>query len=647
MLFAELLVTLPLLAVCSFAQGFFFVRRFRWSGLEKLCGSVALSLILLWLAAWGVYVLAPSLQQGAYVGIVAICCAAAVFTWREALALFRQPRVRRALAGYGFLLAWTLLILSIIRVYTGAFWIGDWMEHFQRALFFLHHFPSGTPIYGAYQLPARPPMMNVLASLFLSVTEDRFEIFQVVFTFFNLLVFLPCCLAIPVVARVRRVRVLPLAAIIAMNPSAMQNATYTWTKSLTAFFVIFAICLYLSGWRKRDSVRMTCAFLALAAGLLVHYSAGPYCVFFALHYLIVVFRTRPNKWVELSSIAAGSAVLLLTWFGWSLATYGVKSTSASNSTFILAKTYHGTLLAKISGNLFDSFVPVILHDSAKLQLYSQPYRPAVLRDATFGIYQTNVILMMGLVGGPLVVWFLIQAFRSGKRGGERSFWLWLIGFSVIVGIATTGERDEFGVGHLTLVPMEMLGLTLLSSQFYKKRAIAFAILTGCAVDFGLGVFLHARVQHLDNTEAHTYYTGLGIRSGQFRAGMFGPDSVGHTAWRNWFNKRQSLLAREWLMASERYHPGDPTLAATRAAFRSAMTGGLAEDEMFWHGWFARHGGEMVYLGDWLGDSDVPSALLLLTAAGLLVMLARPEPVRAVSAVSAVKAKAAPSRRKRS
>ncbi len=322
MLLLELLFALLLLAICSFAPGFVFVRRFAWSGLEKLCGSIALSLILLWLAVWCVYVLAPSLQTAAGYGIVAMCCAAAIAVRRDARFLFQIPRVRRAVAGYGFLLAWTLLILSIVRVYTGAFWSGDWLEHFQRTLFFLHHFPTNTPIYLNYTLTARPPMMNVLAALFLGVTEDRFEIFQLVFAFFNLLLFLPCCLAIPAVARVRRVRILPLVAIFAMNPAVIQNATYTWTKSLTAFFVIFAVCLYLAGWRKRDPVRMTGAFLSLSAGLLAHYSAGPYCIFFALHYLLVVFRARPNRWKELAMIAATSGVLLLTWFGWSLATYG-------------------------------------------------------------------------------------------------------------------------------------------------------------------------------------------------------------------------------------------------------------------------------------------------------------------------------------
>ena len=45
-------------------------------------------------------------------------------------------------------------------------------------------------------------MMNVLAAFFLGLTQDRFEIFQFVFVFLNLLVFLPCCLAMPMLGRV-------------------------------------------------------------------------------------------------------------------------------------------------------------------------------------------------------------------------------------------------------------------------------------------------------------------------------------------------------------------------------------------------------------------------------------------------------------
>ena len=60
-------------------------------------------------------------------------------------ALFGIARVRRVIAGFGFLTAWSLLILAMIRVYSGAGWAGDWLEHFQRSLFFLQRFPVHTP----------------------------------------------------------------------------------------------------------------------------------------------------------------------------------------------------------------------------------------------------------------------------------------------------------------------------------------------------------------------------------------------------------------------------------------------------------------------------------------------------------------------
>jgi hypothetical protein len=641
-LFPQLLLILLLLPVCVFAPGFFFVRRLPWSGLEKLCGSIALSLILLWLGLWGVYVFAPGLQTAANFGLAAICGAAAIFVWRDARALFAVPRVRRAAGGYAFLLAWTVSILAIIRLYTGGFWLGDWVEHFQRTLFFLHHFPAATPIYGDYILPARPPMMNMVASLFLGVTDDRFEIFQVVFTFLNLLLFLPCCLAIPLVARVRKVRVLPLVAIFAMNPAIMENATYTWTKSLTAFYVIFAVCLYLAGWRKRDWVRMTAAFVALTAGLLVHYSAGPYVVFFALHYLIVVFRARPNRWKELAAIGATCTFLLAGWFGWSLATYGTHSTVASNSTLTPQTRYQGSTAVKIAGNLFDTLVPAIVKDPAKVWVYGQPHRPGMVRDVAFGVYQTNAIFMMGLIGGLLVVWFLFQAFRGGKwRSATGMFWLSLILFSLVFGVALSGERDEYGVAHVTMLPMEALGLTLLAAHFVKRRAIALAILAGCAVDFALGVFLQARIEHLENTPERQYYSGLGVKDGQFKIGLPGPNSLSRNAWRNWFNKHQMRVCGEWLEAEEQFRPGDPLLAASRPMFRGAMREKLVEDDKYWHGWYRTHGGEITYLGDWFGDSDIPSVLLALAAIGLLWKLAAPAPVAPV-----VSKRAPPVRRKR-
>ncbi len=66
--------------------------------------------------------------------------------------------------------------------------------------------------------------LAAIAAFFLALTQDRFEIFQLVFTFLNLLAFLPCCLALPLLARTHKISVLPLLAIFAMNPAVMPNA---------------------------------------------------------------------------------------------------------------------------------------------------------------------------------------------------------------------------------------------------------------------------------------------------------------------------------------------------------------------------------------------------------------------------------------
>jgi hypothetical protein len=640
-LFLQLLLSLVLLVVCSFAPGFFFVRRLRWSGLEKLCGSIALSLILLWLAAWGVYIAgAPA----AVYGVAAVCGVAGIVVAKDALRLFGGLRVRRAIAGYGSLFVWGLLILAVIRNYSGALWSGDWLEHFQRTLFFLHHFAKDTPIYGEYLLPARPPMMNVLAAFFLGLTQDRFEIFQFVFLFLNLLVFLPCCLAMPMLGRVRKVGILPLVALFAMNLAVMQNATYTWTKLLTVFFVILAVCLYLRGWRKGDSLRITAAFVSLAAGLLAHYSAGPYCVFFAAHYLLVVFRTRPSKWKELAAIAVSCGVLLATWFGWSAAVYGLKPTVASNTSITASKQIQGSNLGKIVGNMMDSIVPRISYDTAQVHLFDQPYEPAVVRDNVFLVYNTNLIFSMGAIGGPLVVWLLIDVFRKGERGQERTFWLMLIGFSVLIGLAVVGERDYFGSAHLTLLPLELLGLTFLAARFYWRRWIAYLIVAGCALDFSIGILLHARVQHLDNTAEHTYFTGLSFGNGQFLIGAPGPDSLNMSAWRNWMAKHQIVLCRQWLEMGEGFRPGDPALMQAKVDLRAAIAGPLKDDDTIWHGWYRRHGGELQLIGDHFGGSDATTILLVLAAIGLLWKTA--QDARRVSSPAVVKPKSSRPRRKR-
>jgi hypothetical protein len=66
-----------------------------------------------------------------------------------------------------------------------------------------------------------------------------------------------------------------------------------------------------------------------AGGMVAHYSAAPYAIFLAIHYLVAVFPSRRGRWKELASVAGVASAPLLAWFGWRLAAYGVHGALAA------------------------------------------------------------------------------------------------------------------------------------------------------------------------------------------------------------------------------------------------------------------------------------------------------------------------------
>jgi hypothetical protein len=650
----QLGLVLLLLVVCSFAPGYYFVRRLPWKPLEQLCGAVGLSLILLYLAVW-VWYCAGVRSTLPFAIISLICAALGAASWRDIVRLLRVTEVRRALAGYGFLLLWTAILLAMIRVYSGAGWFGDWLEHFQRSLFFLHHFPTDTPIFPGYILPARPPMMNVLAAFFLAQAGDRFELFQAIFSFLNLLLFLPCYLLMPALGRPGRRRTLLLAGLFAMSPVIMQNATYSWTKEGAAFYIVLAIWFYLAGWRRNDPLRTMAAFVALAAGLLVHYSAGPYAVFLALHYLLAIFPKRKAKWRELAGIAAACGLLLVTWFGWSVEVYGLKGTLTANSSVRSSQEYQGSTLGKMALNFYDTIVPNLLRNPEELKMFDDQRSSAgILRDKIFALYQLNLIFNMGLVGGPLVLWLLWRGLRrtgkreraklaKGKTGRapprrtaplrpaillrEQRFWIVMIASCLVLGIAVVGERDTIGAPHLTYIPLAALGLTLLAAAVpWRNRAVAMLLMAGCAVDFGLGVFLHVRIESEENTARQTVFGELSYQGGGFGTGM-PPGALSSTAWNNWYRKHIFELMNRWLRELPRQNAGNPDFQREWPEVAAKLDSTRQQDGPYWQGWFARNGGVAQYLGDRVAGPDgtgtnVATGALLLLFVGLMAALLR-------------------------
>jgi hypothetical protein len=366
------------------------------------------------------------------------------------------------------------------------------------------------------------------------------------------------------------------------------------------------------GWRKESSSRTTAAFVFLAAGMLVHYSTGPYLLFLGLHYILVVFWKRRNRWRELAAVAGAGGLLLATWLVWSIAAYGVHSTVASNTSVSPSQHVEGSNLAKIAANLFDTVVPHPLRSDASAGILQQPSALGYFRDYFFLLYQTNAIFGIGLFAGPIALYLLYRAWRPEK--GMRSFWQALVAFCLVVGIAVHGERETFGVAHVTLQPLLLLGMCLLAGSFAAMpRALAWIVIAGCVVDFLVGVTPQAIVENMENTPGDTVFAGLASSNGQITFGQ--PEFLSHRAWLNWFGKHQFAVTGEWLQQVRNLGPS--RIASQWLAELEQRRG---DDNVLWHGWYSRHGGEMTFLGDWVAGRW-PGGIALPLAAWMAMFLA--------------------------
>lgn len=488
------LVLIPILfAVCSVGPGLVFLHHLRWHPLEKLAACIGLSGLLVYLAALGTYVM----DLDPFTVSASVSAAAAtmlIVRRRECLAILANRRVRGVLSAWVVLVAWSIGLLALVRHYSGAEWAGDWLEHYERTLFFLEHQPLDTRFIGTWHLTARPPLANLVAAHYLPLVERGFDRFQLVFLLLNQAVFIPAALMTRLFARGRRFSILALLVLFMACPLFLQNSTYTVTKLYTTFYVILAVWLYLAGWRKRDRVRVAAAFVAMATGCLVHYSAGPYALFMLLHYLVAVWPGRRDG-PELAAVAGGGTAVLCTWFVWAIVHFGLRGALATNSTIAdTARRSPGRNAVKVLMNLRDTVLPAPFRGVPPPALPGGDDWWLWLREQAFAVYQLNMPFAMGSVGGVLV---LVLAFRELRkaRDGEPMFWALLLPFAFIVGVAVHGGRDVRGLTHISLQPLVVLGLGLLAAWLPRlPRAVAAALLAGVTADFVLGVLLHFHFQ---------------------------------------------------------------------------------------------------------------------------------------------------------
>jgi len=521
-----------LLVIYSFGPGLLLVRPLRLAPRERLIVAVGVGLFLNYVLAFCIF--AGNLPLIAHTGVTVVALALGLFGWRDWLRLLRSGPVRRLLLNWGLLLLWGFLLLSMIRNFGGGTWGGDWVEHYQRSLFFFGGEDFAFKFIDQYPLPMRPPMMNVLTASLLAqavTLEQTLEAYQLSFLFLNSLVYLPLAVLLP-----RLVRLSPrltrracwtLTALLAASPMFDQNLTYTWTKLFAAFYALAGMAVYLRAWRrtrndqpaiadKRSSLIVQrsaffgfpLAFALLCIGFLVHFSVGPYGLFLGLHYLLAVWWRRPKRFAEAGLIAAVSLAVFAAWFPWSVAYYGAKTTFTSTSAVSdSVKMTPAENAANIAKNAVNTLVPTIVQqpwliwseDVAQRDMdLDQPSFAGRLRDFMFLIYQVTLPGGLGLVGSVLTIYLLwrVATKRDFTDRPVRRFWIAFIVVVFAAGVAVYGGVDRFGVAHICLQPMVLCGVALLAGAAWRiSLRLRALLIVGLLADFGLGVMLQMALQH--------------------------------------------------------------------------------------------------------------------------------------------------------
>jgi 4-amino-4-deoxy-L-arabinose transferase-like glycosyltransferase len=385
--------------------------------------------------------------------------------------------------------------LSFVKNYSGGAWTGDSYEHWERALYFLRMWGHDRAFIGLYQLPARPPLANVLAAGFLRLTSVDYAHYQIVTTALCSLAYLPVGL---LALRFGGARAARMAALILMvNPLFIQNATYPWTKLQAAAFVLGGLYFLLrvrDGGPQRGPCAALCGLL-FGGALVTHYSAGPYAAAAAAAWLVMAWRSgRGGRlWGGAAAAAVAGACVALPWFLWSTGEYGLRSTLLSNTTVSMMQKVPGSLLVKMALNLRDTLIPPQLRGfHGTLFLQSSPW--GALRDQAFIVYQLNLLLALGSVGFAATLREAARAWKAAPAGA-RAFWPAFLGCVVALSLAAYGDRDHYGIAHICLQPVILLALAFLASRWASLGpAWRAALAAGWAADFCLGIALQFAVE---------------------------------------------------------------------------------------------------------------------------------------------------------
>lgn len=466
--------------------------------LEAWCTGIAWALGTTALGVFAVF--AMGLPNGWFSVPLLMIGLVAVIRRRRVAGLAADPAVREAFWCWTLLSLWGLALLACVFSFSGGVWMGDWEEHYQRPLLHLRLRAEDAEFRQLFTLPARPPLANLADAALLWLTDASFARHQVFMFLLNSLAFLPAALFCRTLGG-GRASTAWMAWMLMLNPLFLQNATYPWTKLITAFFVLTGLHVLLA--RPAVSQRTVGGFALLMLGVLTHYSACVWLLVFAAAWIL----GQRARWIErgfwtanLKAALAGG-LLLLPWIGYTLTHYGWGATLGSNTTVRTGSEFTwGENLLNTVPKLWNTLVPHPLRNFDRT-LITQANPWTWLRDHLFYIYQVNLFFAVGTAGLILLAWTARQP-RDQEPDPRRRIWWIALPATLVLGTAVHGYVDVWGLVHICLIPLVLLGVALAASRLpglIRSRTapwILGGVAAGWALDFYLGIALHYAGQAL-------------------------------------------------------------------------------------------------------------------------------------------------------
>ncbi|MEY4489670.1 MAG: hypothetical protein RIQ79_2178, partial [Verrucomicrobiota bacterium] len=241
-------------------------------------------------------------------------------------------------------------------------------------------------------------------------------------------------------------------------------------------------------------------FSALSAAMLSHYSAGPWIVVaVGVYFVTAPYHPAQRAFWSETLLHAGLALLVFSpWLVWSISQLGLLDTLTQNTSFQgAAHRPWSQQLMTAWLNFYDTLVPHAFR-SVNTDVLDQPSKLGWLRDYFFNFYQLILFPALG-IGGLLALAPLAFASRDAVRKipGQSLAWLLVLVLIVFLGTAVHTARDDWGLTHICLQPLVIIGLAWLSARLPSSpRVIRMLWLLGAGLDLVLGIALHYSAQAL-------------------------------------------------------------------------------------------------------------------------------------------------------